>query len=89
MRQEMIKLMMWSSKRKYNTKTLAGDFNVKLWREDISKSTIVNETLHEIIIDNWVTVANFATSQNITANSTTFPLHNILFLKEWLQLKWQ
>jgi hypothetical protein len=37
------------------------DFSAKVCKEDIFKLTIWNESLHEIINDNWVRVANFAT----------------------------
>jgi hypothetical protein len=37
---------------KYHTKILLGDFNAKVGREHISKSTIGNESLHEISNDN-------------------------------------
>jgi hypothetical protein len=47
-------------------KILLGNFNAKVGREDISKLTIGNESLHEIIIDNVVIVVNFATSNNLS-----------------------
>jgi hypothetical protein len=37
---------------KYNMKTLLGDFNGKVGREDIFKPTIWNESLHKISNDN-------------------------------------
>jgi hypothetical protein len=42
-------------------KTLLGDFNAKVGREDIFKATIGNESLHEISNDNGVRVVNFVT----------------------------
>jgi hypothetical protein len=45
---------------------LLGDFNMKVGRENISKPTIGNESLHEINNDNGVRVVNFATSKNLT-----------------------
>jgi hypothetical protein len=42
-------------------KILLRDFNAKVGREDIFKSTIRNESLHEIDNDNGVRVDNFAT----------------------------
>jgi hypothetical protein len=42
-------------------KTLLGDFNAKVGREEIFKPTIGNESLHEISNDNGVRVVNFAT----------------------------
>jgi hypothetical protein len=44
---------------KYNMKILLGDFNAKVGREDISKSTTGNESLHEINNDNGARVVNF------------------------------
>jgi hypothetical protein len=41
---------------------MLGDFNDKIGRADIFKSTIWNESLHEISNDNGVRVVNFATS---------------------------
>jgi hypothetical protein len=41
-------------------KFLLGDFNAKVGREDIFKSTIRMECLHEISNDNGVKVVNFA-----------------------------
>jgi exonuclease III len=37
---------------KYHIRILVGDFNTKLGREDIFKTTIWNESLHKIINDN-------------------------------------
>jgi hypothetical protein len=49
---------------KHHMKILLGDFNVKVSREDISKPTIGNESLHKIINDDLVRLVNFATSKN-------------------------
>jgi hypothetical protein len=49
---------------KYHMKTLLGDFNTKVGREDIFKPTIGNEGFHEISNDNGVRLVNFATSKN-------------------------
>ncbi|PNF23403.1 hypothetical protein B7P43_G12243 [Cryptotermes secundus] len=62
---------------KYRMKILLGDFNAKVGREDISKPTIRNESLHEIGNDNGVGVVNFATSKNLTVKSTMFPHRNL------------
>jgi hypothetical protein len=40
--------------RKYHTKILIEDFNVKVGRKDIFKPMIGNESLHEISNDNGV-----------------------------------
>jgi exonuclease III len=50
----------------YHKKILLGDFNAKVGREDISKPTIWNETLHEISNDNGLTLVNFVTSGNLS-----------------------
>jgi hypothetical protein len=62
-------------------KSLLGDFNAKVGREDIFKPTIGNESLHGISNGNEVRVVNFATSKNLIVKSTTFPhrnIHNLL-----------
>jgi hypothetical protein len=58
-------------------KILLGDFNAKVGSEDIFKSTIGNESLHEISNDNKVRVIKFATSRTLTVKSTNFPHRNI------------
>jgi hypothetical protein len=55
---------------KYYIKILLGDFNAKVGREDILKSTTGNENLHEISNDNGVRLVNFATSKNLRVKST-------------------
>jgi hypothetical protein len=50
---------------KYHMKTLLGDSNAKMGREDIIKLTIRNDSLHKISNDNGVEV-NFATSKNLS-----------------------
>jgi hypothetical protein len=62
---------------RYSMKILLGDFNPKIWREDIFKPVIGNESLHEASSDNEVRVVNFATSKNLIVKSTTFPHHDI------------
>jgi hypothetical protein len=59
-------------------KILLGDFNAKVGRENIFKSTIGNESSYEISNnDNGVRVVNFATSKNLVVKSTMFPNRNI------------
>jgi hypothetical protein len=58
-------------------KTLLGDFNAKVGREDTFKSTIGKESLHKDSNDNGVIVVNFATSKNLVVKSTMFPHQNI------------
>jgi hypothetical protein len=65
-------------------KILLGDFSAKVGKEDIFKTTIGNESLHEISNSNGVRVVNFATSNNLIVKSTLFPLRNIhKFISRW------
>jgi hypothetical protein len=57
---------------RYHMKMLLGDFNAKVGREDIFKSTIGNESLHETSNDNGVRIVNFATSKNLTVKSMMY-----------------
>jgi hypothetical protein len=50
-------------------KTVLGDFNAKVGREDIFKPTIGNESLHGISNDNGVRVVNFATFKSLIVKS--------------------
>jgi hypothetical protein len=61
----------------YHMKILLGDFNAKVGRVDIFKTTIGNESLHEISNDNGVRLVNFATSKNLEAKSMMFPRPSI------------
>jgi hypothetical protein len=54
---------------KYHTKILLGDFNVKVGRENNSKPTIWNDSLHQDSKDNVVRIVNFATSKNLVVMS--------------------
>jgi hypothetical protein len=45
---------------KYYMKLLLGDFNAKVWRDDVFKLTVGNESVHEISNGNGVTLVNFA-----------------------------
>jgi hypothetical protein len=62
---------------KYHIKILLGDFNAKVGKEDIFKSTIGKERLHEISNDNGVRLVNFATSKHLRGKGTMFPHHDI------------
>jgi endonuclease/exonuclease/phosphatase family metal-dependent hydrolase len=62
---------------KYHMKILLGDFNTKVGRKDIFKSTIGDENLHEMSNDNGVTLVNLATSESLRVKSTMFPHCNI------------
>jgi hypothetical protein len=48
-----------------HTKFMVGDCNDNVGRADIIKMTIRNKCLHKIIIDNSVSVVNFAISKNL------------------------
>jgi hypothetical protein len=63
---------------KYHMKILLGDFSAKVGWEDIFKTTIGSENLHEINNVNGARVVNFATSKNLTAKIAMFPHSNIL-----------
>jgi len=58
-------------------KILLGNFSAKVGRENIFKSAIGNESLHQDSNDNVVRIINFATSKNLVVNSMTFPHRNI------------
>ena len=62
---------------KYHMKILLGDFNTKVGRENISKLTIGNKSLHQDSNDNGVRIVNFATSKNPVVKSTMFSHQNI------------
>jgi len=50
-----------------------GDCNAKVGKENISKLTIGNESLHQDSRDNGVRIVNFATSKNLVVKSRMFP----------------
>jgi hypothetical protein len=58
-------------------KIVFGYFSAKVWREDIFKPTIGNESLHETSNDNGVRVVNVSTSKNLVVKSTMFPHRKI------------
>ena len=61
-------------------KILLGDFNAKVWKENIFKLTIGNDSLHKDSNDNGVRIVNFATSKNLVVKHTMFlhrNMHNI------------
>jgi hypothetical protein len=58
---------------RYSMKILFSDFNVKVGKEDIFKSTVGNETSHETSKHNCVRVVNLATSENLVVKSAIFP----------------
>jgi hypothetical protein len=57
-------------------KILLGNFNAQVGREEIFKSTIKNESLHEITYNDEVIAVVFATSKNLS-KSRMLPHHNI------------
>ena len=58
-------------------KTLLGDFNAQMARENIFKPTIWNESLHQDNNDNGVRTVNSATSKNLVVKSMMFLHQNI------------
>jgi hypothetical protein len=58
-------------------KILLGDFNAKMDRENIFKTTIGNDSAHQDSNDNGVRIANFAISKNLVVKITMFPQRNI------------
>jgi len=62
---------------KYHMKMLLEDFNAKVERENIFKSTIGQDSLHQDSNDSGVRLVNFATSQSLEVKSTMFPHRNI------------
>ena len=62
---------------KYHMKMLLEDFNAKVERENIFKSTIGQDSLHQDSNDSGVRLVNFATSQSLVVKSTMFPHRNI------------
>ena len=62
---------------KYDMKILLGDFNAKVGIENVSKTTIGNESLHQDSNDNVVRIVNFGTSKNLVVKSTVFPHRDI------------
>jgi hypothetical protein len=57
---------------RYEMEIILGDFNAKVGRENIFKSTIGNESSHEISNDSGVRVVNFDTPKNLVIKSTMF-----------------
>jgi exonuclease III len=68
---------------KYHMDIFLGDFNAKVGREDIFNLTTRNESLHKISNDNGVRSVNFATSKNLTVQSTIF-LHRNIHKYTWM-----
>jgi hypothetical protein len=62
---------------KNHMKITLGDLNAKVGREDIFKVTIAEESFHDVINNNWVSIVNFATSENVIVKSIMFPHRNI------------
>jgi hypothetical protein len=58
---------------RHHMKTLLGDFNAKVGREDIFKPIIGNESLYEASNENEVRVVTFPTSKALTIKTTIFP----------------
>jgi hypothetical protein len=62
---------------RYDIKILLGDFNAEAGRENILKTSIGNESLHEISNDNGIRIVNFRISKNFVLRSTMFPHRKI------------
>ena len=62
---------------RYHMKILLGDFNAKVWGQNIFKPTTDNECLHQDSNDNGVRIVNFVSSKNLVVKSTMFPHRNI------------
>jgi hypothetical protein len=53
-------------------KILLGDFNTKIWRHNILKPKIGNESLYHDSNGNVVRIVNFVTSKNLIVKITMF-----------------
>jgi hypothetical protein len=62
---------------KYHVKILLGDLSTSVGNKGIFKTTVGNESLHDISNDTGIRVVNFATSENQIVMSTVFLHHNI------------
>ena len=62
---------------KNHIKILLGDFNAKVGRQNFSKPTTGNESLHRDSNNNSVRIINFATSKNLVVTSMMFPHQNV------------
>jgi len=58
-------------------KSVLGDFNAKVGRENIFKPTIGNDSLHQDSNDNGVKIVKFAISKHLVVKSTLFPHQDI------------
>ena len=58
-------------------KSLLGDFNAKVGRENIFKAIIENESLHQDSYYNGVRTVNFPTSKHLVVKSTVFQHRDI------------
>lgn len=58
-------------------KTINGDLNAKLGREEISRAIIGKESLHLISNNNGLRATSFAMSRNMTISSIHFPHQNM------------
>jgi hypothetical protein len=62
---------------RYHIKSMLGDFNAKVGREDILKPINGNDCLHEASNDNGVRVKNVATLKNLIVKSKIFQHRDI------------
>jgi len=56
---------------------LLGDFNAKVWRQNIFKPTIGNESLLQANNDNGVRIVHLATLKSPVVKNRIFPHRNI------------
>jgi len=64
-------------------KIVLGDFNAKIGKEICDKPTIGQQSLHNNLNDNGVTVIYFATSKGMAKSSTLFP-HKQIHKQTWM-----
>jgi len=69
-------------------KIILGDFNTKVGRDNIFKTTIGNESIHQDSNDNCVRKVKIATSKNLVATSTMFP-HRDIHKCTWTSPEWK
>ena len=62
---------------KCNITIILGDFYAEVGKENVSKLTVGNESLHRGSNNNGVRIVNFTTSKNLVVKSMMFPHQNI------------
>lgn len=64
------------------TRIVLGDFNAKLGKENIFRSTIGNHSLHDIASENGLRLIDFANGGGLIVKSTIFP-HKDIYIGTW------